>query len=146
MEKLTRKQKGFIRDYVKTGNGTQAIMNNYDLDNSKIPEKTASVMAVENLAKPSIAKAIAERLPDDLLEERHLELLNKREITIIEKDGEKEIIDQPETQAVSKALDMAYKIKGSYVPDKIPTTINVVLVKFLDGKDDRDTKRISEAL
>jgi hypothetical protein len=34
--------------------------------------------------------------------------------------------DEPETLAVSKALDMAYKIKGTYSPEKrINMTINV---------------------
>jgi hypothetical protein len=64
----------------------------------------------------------ADRIPDDLLAKRHLELLNKREVvkTFSHETGETEveITDQPDTQAVSKALDMAYKLKGSYAPDK----------------------------
>lgn len=125
MEELTRKQKGFVNDYLATGNGTQSALKNYDIQSSK-PERVASVIAVENLAKPSIQKAIAERLPDDLLEQRHLELLNKREViytrTVAGEVGE--MIDQPDTQAVSKALDMAYKLKGSYAPEK-NVTMNI---------------------
>lgn len=60
-----------------------------------------------------------EHLPDSLLAKRHRELLNKREISLIEKNnetGEKiyEKLDEPDTQAVSKGLDMAYKLKGRY--------------------------------
>ena len=64
-------------------------------------------MAVENLAKPRIQKALADMLPDDLLNEKHLALLNKVDAN-----------EQIDVQAVSKGLDMAYKIKGSYAPEK----------------------------
>ncbi len=54
LPKLTRKQKGFVEDYVLTGNGTQSVLKNYDTESPR----TASVMAVENLAKPSVALAV----------------------------------------------------------------------------------------
>ncbi len=133
MENLTKKEKGFVKDYIKTGNGTQAALNNYDTED----ENMAAVIASKNIRKDKIIKSIAERLPDDLLEQRHLELLNKREFHKVGEGKEEHIVEQPETQAVSKALDMAYKIKGSYVPDKIPTTINVVLVKFIGKEDEK---------
>lgn len=97
--KLTKKQRGFVKDYVKTGIGSLAVKENYDVANDNVARNIAS----ENLAKPSIQKAIADMIPDDLLVERHLELLNKREPT-----------GGVDTQAVSKGLDMAYKIKKQY--------------------------------
>lgn len=111
---LTKKQRGFIKDYIETGNGTKAVLNNYKLSSKRKTkkEKTASVIAVENLAKPSIQRAmlaLSERIPDDLLVRRHLELLNKREFTRT-KDGK--VIEQPETQAVVNGLRMAYDLKG----------------------------------
>ena len=122
--KLTHKERGFVKDYVATRNGTQSILNNYDV-HGKDPAKTASVMAVENLAKPRIQKTIAEMIPDELLGTKHLALLNK-----VDSEGEIDV------QAVGKGLDMAYKIKGNYVPEHNPITqVNVVLVKFIDGKD-----------
>ncbi len=57
----------------------------------------------------------AKFLADDLLAERHLQLLNKQEVS---SDIEGNKIYQPDTQAVSKALDMAYKIKDKYAPEK----------------------------
>ncbi len=104
---LTKKQRGFVKDYLETGIGTKAALNNYDVENSKDPYKTASVISTENLDKPSIRNAILEALSDELLSEKHLALLNK-----VDKEGE---VDVP---AVSKGLDMAYKIKGSYAPEK----------------------------
>lgn len=128
---LTKKEKGFVQDYVKTGNGTQSALKNYDTKDIS----TAAMIASTNIRKPKIQKAIksiAEQIPDNLLVERHTELLNKREYIAI-KDNEtgelREKIDLgPESIAVSKGLDMAYKIKGIYTLEKIEnkTIINIV--------------------
>ena len=113
---LTKKEKGFIKDVVETGNATLAALNNYDIE-SENKENVAAAIGSENLRKPKIKNAIADVLTDDLLSKRHLELLNKREV-IKMFNGEGEVIDQPDTQAVSKGLEMAYKIKGSYAPER----------------------------
>lgn len=57
LRKLSKKQRGFVNDYVIDENGTQSALNNYDIQSNK-PEKVASVIATENLAKPSIIEAI----------------------------------------------------------------------------------------
>lgn len=106
MEKLTKKQRGFVKDYIETDNGTQAALKNYDTKDYK----TAASIANENLNKPDIINAInslAESIPDELITEKHLALLNKSDF-----------LGQIDVPAVSKGLDMAYKLKGSYAPDK----------------------------
>lgn len=103
MTGLSKKEKGFVKDYIETGSGVEAILGNYDTDDRKV----ARVMASQKLASEKIKNAIAERLPDDLLATKHLALLNK-----IDKEGEIDV------QAVSKGLDLAYKVKGSYAPDR----------------------------
>lgn len=114
---LTKKQRGFVKDYLELGNGTQAALKHYDTDQPRVAQTIAS----ENLSKPMIAKAIADAIPNDLLAERHLELLNKRDKFIV-KDSEGKLFQEvdmgPEVTAVSKGLDMAYKLKGSYAPEK----------------------------
>lgn len=55
-QRLTKKQKGFVDDFVLTENGTQSALKNYDTTDYK----TASVIASENLDKPSIQVAIEE--------------------------------------------------------------------------------------
>lgn len=82
-------------------------------------------------------------LPDDQLTARHRELLDKREKVIIDradpKTGESavyEVLDQPDTVAVSKALDMAYKLKGSYAPEK-SVNLNVNTDVKIDAKNKR---------
>lgn len=52
--KLTKKQRGFVKDYLDTGNGTQAALKNYDT----IDYNVANVIAVENLQKPTIRQAL----------------------------------------------------------------------------------------
>lgn len=47
---LTKKQKGFVKDYLETGNGTQSVLKNYDTKDTA----TAAVMATENLSKPNV--------------------------------------------------------------------------------------------
>lgn len=65
---------------------------------------------------------MAEMMPDHVLTEKHLELLNKRDTMItkkkVGKNWETEVIDMgPNVPAVTKALDMAYKLKGAYTPE-----------------------------
>lgn len=108
MTKLTKRQKGFVKDYVKTGNGTLSAKNNYNVTT----DGSARSYASQILTNVNIQKALAERLPDDLLEEKHLALLNKMTL----------IGNEIDVNAVAKGLDMAYKVKGTYAPDK---TLNI---------------------
>lgn len=54
LQNLTKKQRGFVKDYIETENGTQAVLNNYDAKD----ETVASSIATENLRKPYIIEAI----------------------------------------------------------------------------------------
>ena len=105
---LTRKKKGFIKDYIETGIGSLAVKRNYDVKD----DRSARAFASELLTDPRVKAAIADALPDELLTEKHLALLNKMTGNEID------------VQAVSKGLDLAYKLKGSYAPEK-SATLNV---------------------
>lgn len=101
---LTKKQRGFVNDIVKTGNGTKSVLDNYNTKS----ENTASSIATENLRKPKIQeaiKSIAESIPDSLLIKRHLEGLDSM-------DG-----FFPDYSVRHKYLDSAYKIKGTFAPE-----------------------------
>lgn len=148
---LTRKQKGFVKDYIDSGNGTQAALKNYDIE-SPTPEVVAGSIATENLKKPQIQRAIAESLPDDLLAEKHLALLNKQEVRLKNNNetGEIDVVPTGEIDviAVSKGLDMAYKLKGSYAPEKsqsINLNFEVKDTKHLEIADKYE-KEIKESL
>jgi len=137
---LTLKQKGFVKDYVATGNKARAVMNHYNTNDVSV----ASQIGTENTRKPHIQRAIAQlmenaKLDDKSLLGKHLELLNKKEVIVrYNKNGEVDIIQTGEidVNAVSKALDMAYKIKGYYTnekrSDERPINIAMILKEYGD--------------
>ncbi len=108
LQKLTKKQKGFVKDYVKTGNGEKSALNNYDID-GKDKENIARSIASQNLTKLNVINAIqsiADKIPDELLEKVHLEgLVAGRKV------GE---VLEPDYAVRHKYLDTAYKIKRLY--------------------------------
>lgn len=124
-QRLSKKELGFVKDYVKSGNGVRSALKNYDTKDYN----TANQIAIQNLQKPTIQKAIlsiAEQIPDNLLVTKHLELLNKKEVITRNNvsSGEIEVLPtgQIDSQAVKAGLDMAYKLKGIYAPDKMAFT------------------------
>lgn len=150
-EKLTKKEKGFVKDYIKTGNGTQSALNNYDTES----ENVAGVIAYENIRKPKIQSAIQEALPDELLAQVHLEGLSatKRSGTGgmkigIGTDGKVNDmghteIDEPDYAVRHKYLDSAYKIKGTYAPEK---SVNTNLNVEIDSKQLEIAKKYEEEI
>jgi phage terminase small subunit len=168
---LTKKQKGFVKDYIETGIGSLAVKKNYNV----VTDETARAIATENLTKPLIVKAIQEALPDGLLAEKHLELLQAvtlssfkfskhdtdedirelvnsipgHEIMYIRTnyDSNKiDIVDKtaylkiPDSIAQDKALDKAYKLKGSYAAEKT-TSLNVNVAVDNSNKTELEAMR-----
>ena len=113
---LTKKQQIFIKEYNRTGNGTKSALKAYDTDNL-----TARSIASENLTKPHIAEkilSIAQRIPDDLLLQVHLDGLSA---TTGEKEKEK-----PDIGMRHKYLETGYKLKHLYDDDKSTNiTVNI---------------------
>ena len=76
-------------------------------------------------------------LPDSQLAIRHRELLDKREVVIVneqhvDEEGDVRTIRKPldvgpAVQAVSKALDMGYRLKGRYEAGSPPPQIGLML-------------------
>jgi len=132
---LTKKQKGFVKDYLETGVGVEAVRRNYDVSD----DVTARSIATENLTRPLIVKAIADALPDEDLAQKHKELLNAvvferisfkpddsdelireiiaempgYEVIYIRQDdnGKMAYVKAPDSNTQDKALDKAYKLK-----------------------------------
>lgn len=110
MENLTKQDQEFVKEVAITGNQTKSAQKAYGIDDPNY----AGVKATKLLRKDKIATAVeevkrtlAERIPDDLVADRHIALLNK-----VDDKGELDI------NAVKAGVDMAYKLKGSYAPDK----------------------------
>lgn len=97
-KKLTRKQNIFIKEYIKTGNGTQsAIKAGYS-------EKTAKIIASENLTKPYIKQKIERTMSEvanqiGMTAEKILLKLNE----VLDKDDDKVLSQR------LKAIELAGK-------------------------------------
>lgn len=145
---LSKQDKIFVNEVVKTGNKTQAVKKAYGIKD----EKYASVKGVRLIGKDSIVKAvekkrktIAEQLSDDILIKAHKELLQQtradyfvfpksmmddeimghvegagfKVITIRLSDkGKMAFYSVADAMAKKGALEMAYKIRGDYAPEK----------------------------
>lgn len=84
-----------------------------DLKSSVTAVGFSEKTSISTITKTKTWKEIMEEyFPDTMLADRHKELLNKREYRR-GPDGEWEDIG-PETSAVAKSLEMAYKLKGSF--------------------------------
>lgn len=133
---LSMKEAGFVKDFVLTGNGTQSALKNYDTTDYS----TAGMIACDNLKKPKIQKAIlsiAERIPDSLLLQTHLEGLKAFKKSGVggmaigmNKDGGVEGVGhvdtiEPDFAVRHKYLDTAYKLKNVYPKEGNVTAIQV---------------------
>ena len=83
--KLTLKQTKFVGEYIKSGNGTEAIKKAYP---KKKTENMAAVMASENIRKPQIEKTITEIMTDQGLTKKSIIATHKdiRDAAFEEKD------------------------------------------------------------
>lgn len=126
MEDLTKQDQDFVREVAITGNATQAVKKVYKTrtTDGSAREKGSTLLTNPNIvnAIAEVKRSIAEQIPDSLLVEKHQALLNKKEVKRIFNADIGEWIEvetgDVDTQAVSKGLDMAYKLKGSYAAEK----------------------------
>ena len=141
MEDLTTQEQNFVKEVVKTGNKTEAVVKAYKEEDRNY----AHVKGSRLIRKDTIQKAIqtfADRIPDDKLHNVLMEGLDA------------ESNEKPDYAIRHKYLDTSLKLKGLYEPDE-QKNINVlmpILVRFLNVKDNDTTSdsghtnRISEAL
>ena len=106
------------------------IQAGYAVSTSKKPQ---------NLTKSkSWPELIEKYLPDKLLAKRHKELLNvPRKIrTYIKGDLQTET-EEMDTQAVGKALDLAYKIKNKFPSEKSSGDTNIAVINIIRFGEDK---------
>ncbi len=95
-------------------NGTIVVGKKGKSGRKKVKEEI-----IREAKKRVYREVLEEILPDKLLAEKHLELLTvpRKCRTYIKGDLQTEV-EELDSVAVSKGLDMAYKIKGEYAPEK----------------------------
>jgi len=128
----TLKQELLVKKLVENrGNVSKSMREvGYSPATAKNPQQTTISKTYQELMK--------QYLPDDLISERHNDLLNKKKYVIIKKGNSAKSIktDEMDTDAVKAGVDMAYKIKGSYAPEKQEHTIKTVqVVRYGDLPD-----------
>jgi hypothetical protein len=105
---LSVKQRRFVAEYVRSGNGTRAALAAYDTDDAG----TAHAIASENLRKPAIQEAVAELLDAGGLSDEKLLAIHAHYLGLCTSEN-------PRLKLLGlKALDMAYKLKGAYAPER----------------------------
>lgn len=120
---IKQKQKR-VADKIVENRGTSVSKAMRDAGYSKAYSKNPKQM----INTKSWQELMEEYIPDDLLVEKHKALLNKTD-----KGG------AVDTVAVSKGLDLAYKIKGKNAPEKHEHNITgVEIVNYSKPKDDKD--------
>ena len=113
---VTIKQKTAVKIAVENGGNISKAMREakYSPETAKNPSKLTESKGWQELMK--------QHLPDKLIAKKHKQLLNKEGVIVKNnnKTGEIEVVKTGEldVQAVSKGLEMAYKLKGKYAPEK----------------------------
>lgn len=126
--KITKKRKGFAKDYVETGNATEAAVRNFNVKDRDVARRVGSELltfpdVIEEVDK--VQKTIAESLTEPLLAKVHLEGLGAtREVwKNNNKTGKVELVgSEPDYAVRHKYLDSAYRVRGDFAPDR---SINV---------------------
>lgn len=112
LEKLTEKERRFALAVAKGSTATQAALNSFEVSSMN----SAKVIGSQLMAKPEVKMAI-----DELME--HHGLTRSYRIQRI-----KHHVDHADPNVSLKALDMTFKLDGTYAPEKhqvISTTIEI---------------------
>lgn len=113
---LTKKQKGFVKDYLETGNATLAALNNYDTDDYN----TAHVIGSENLQKPTIQQYLADKA--EKAAEIIFQLAQFGESDVVRLNASKDILDRAGYKAIEKRLNV--NVEATSPNDRIKELAN----------------------
>lgn len=108
---LTKKQAGFVKDYLDTGNGTQSVLNNYDTKDYN----TASVIAYANLRKVKIQEAIDSHAKD--AESMIYKLSQEADGEMVRLNASKDIMDRAGFKPVEKTQSTNTNINVEIYPE-----------------------------
>ena len=123
-DKLTKKQREFIRAYKSNGgNGTQAAIK------AGYSEKTAEVIASENLTKPIIKEALAEH--EKKMQEKYEYTVDDMVKELNEEKNNADAVGN--VSAALKAIELKGKAFGLFV-DKVEQNTNITGIKQISVK------------
>ncbi|MCX6717296.1 MAG: hypothetical protein NTU76_01300 [Candidatus Taylorbacteria bacterium] len=133
-EMPTTKQRGAFNKMVENGGSMGKIMKDsgYSEAMAKNPHKLTQSKGFQEILEQH-------GLDDVTLAKKHKELLESKKITrVFNKNGFKTETEET-SPMVAKALDMAYKVKGLYAPEKMVAMIGGVesISQLLDSLEER---------
>ena len=101
---LTKKQRGFVKDYLETGNGTQAVLKNYNTTSTNM----AAVIASVNIRKDKIQESIQDHAEDAEAMIYKLSQTSKQDF--IKLGASKDIMDRAGHVPVSKSETKSVRV------------------------------------
>ncbi len=103
-DRLTKKEKGFVKDYLESGNGTQAALKNYDTEDENVAASIASV----KLRKVKIMEYLEEK--SEKAVSNIYELANGAENEAVRLSANKDILDRAGFKAVEKSVNLNVEV------------------------------------
>ncbi len=114
---LTKKERGFIKDYLDSGNGTQAALKNYDTTK----EIVAANIASENLRKPKVRAMIEEAAEGASI--RIVEMSKTAENETVRLNANKDILDRAGYKPIEKNVNLNVDLDIADTPDEVLRTV-----------------------
>ena len=114
---LTFREQGFVQDVLTGKKIREAVKKNYNTST----DNSADVIGQSILGRPRVQQALMDLMDktgvsDRRLVERLKHMIFDAKKEIITKDGD--LVEVNDNSASLKGLDMAFKIKGAYAPER----------------------------
>lgn len=103
--KITPKQKGFVKTYLETGNGSFAAKENYDVTS----DESARAIASQNLTKPNVIEYLESKA--SRASEIVFEIAEAGEMDNVRLSAAKDILDRAGYKAIEKSLTINVNIE-----------------------------------
>lgn len=110
-ERLTKKEKGFADDYIETGNGTKAALDNYNVSN----ENTAASIASQNLRRVKIQEYIQQHA--EAAESMIYSLSQNAQAENVRLGASKDILDRAGFKPIEQSINI--NLNQEQTPDQL---------------------------
>jgi predicted transcriptional regulator len=126
MEALTEKQRVFVLNLAEGKNATESAMTAYDCSSREV----AKVLGCRMAKEPDIETALSDIMAQEAIPRR-------RRIQRL-----RDLIESKDLSAVSRGLDMSWKLEGAYAAEKVQVEVDHIQLKV---DLDKVVERLREA-
>jgi len=129
MEKLTKKEKVFVLNLAEGRNATESAFVAYDCKSRDV----AKTMGCRMTKDPDVELALADIMAQEAIPRR-------RRVQRL-----RDLIESHDLSAVSRGLDMSWKLDGSYSPEKHDVIVDIrALVLQCEAEEKRLTDKLNQ--